>query len=194
MQAPSSEKKKYSSVQALALNFRLKTEQTAVYFLVFKAFETKMSPVLISPTTTNQDQASNEVLRHAKSITFTTLCRGTPALLDSLSTSLCCLHPCRGRELWKVFQSCSNSIYFPNSSGPTGLLLWIKGAGGCFFLPVPEQNRRQLLFLTNPEEQVNFFASFGWLGMLQTPIPSSQPFLTIPSISQSTILPVFVAL
>lgn len=35
-------------------------------FLVFREFETKISPVLISPTTTNQDQASNEVLRHAK--------------------------------------------------------------------------------------------------------------------------------
>lgn len=54
-----------------------------------------------------------------KSITFTSFCRGTSALLDSLSPSLCCLHPCHRKELWKVFQLCSNFIYLPSSSGLT---------------------------------------------------------------------------
>lgn len=135
----------------MAFNFREKTEQTAVPFLVSRAFETKISPVLISRTTTNQDQASNE----QKTITFTSFSRGTSALLDSLSPSLCCLHPCHRKELWKVFQLCSNSIYLPSSSGLT-TLLWIRGAGGCLFLSVPVQNRRQLLFLANHREAGEF--------------------------------------
>lgn len=85
-----------------------------------------------------------------KSITFTNFSRGTSALLDSLSPSLCCLHPCRGKELWKVFQLCSNSIYLPSSCGRT---MWNKKS---FLFAVPGQSRRQLLFLANPRGEGEF--------------------------------------
>lgn len=84
-----------------------------------------------------------------KSITFRSFSRGTSALLDSLSPSLCCLHPCHGKELWKVFQLCSNSIYLPSSSGIT------MGSKKSFLLPVPVQ-RRQLLFSATPGWESEF--------------------------------------
>lgn len=72
-----------------------------------------------------------------KTIRFTSFCRGTSALLDSLSPSLCCLHPCHGKELWKVFQSCSKLHLFTQ-------FLWSH-----LVAAVPVQNRGQLLFLAN---------------------------------------------
>lgn len=139
-------------------------------FLVLRALETEISPVLISPTTTNQDQASNEVLRHAKKHHIHKLLQRTSALLDSLSPSLSCLHPCHGKELWKVFQLCSNSIYLPSSSGLT------MGNKKSFLPPVPGQSRRQLLFLANPRGEGEFL----WILWLTWDGLDSHPlFLTI---------------
>lgn len=115
MQALTSEKKK--------IQLSPGSEQTAVSLLVFRAFETKISPVLISPTTANQDQASRVVLRHAKKHHLYKILQrnfspaGFPVPFSLLPSSL----------PWeRALESSSNSIYLPNSSGLTVLLLWIR--------------------------------------------------------------------
>lgn len=164
MQAPTSEKK-IQLCSDSGLRAQVKDWTNCSVFLGLQSIWNKISPVLVSPTTTNQDQQWGPQTCK-ESITLTSFCRGTSALLDPLSPSLCCLHPCHRKELWKVFQLCSNSICLPNSSGLTTVLLWIRGAGGCLFLPVPAQNRRLLLFFPNHRGAGDFFGSFGLLGML----------------------------
>lgn len=145
MQALTSEKK---------IQFSSGSEQTAVSLLVFRAFETKISPVLISPNQLTRTRPAERFSDMPKSITFTSFCRGISALLDSLPPSLCCLHPCHGRELWKVLQT---PFIYPVPRSHRVAAMDKKG----LFLPVPVQNRRQLLLQQIPGEQVNFFGSFG---------------------------------
>lgn len=115
--------------------------------MVFRAKETKISPVLISPTTTNQDQASNEVLRHAKKHHIYKLLQGNlspagfPVPFSLLPSSL----PWeRALECFSVVQQLRLFTQF----------LWSHQVAVCIkkglFLPVPVQNRRQLLSLANP--------------------------------------------
>lgn len=138
-------------------------------FLIFRAFETKVGPVLISPTTTNQDQVSNEVLRHAKKHHIYKLLQrnfspsGFPAPFSFLPSSL----PWeRALESFSVVQQLHLFTQF----------LWSHQVAAVnkksLFLPVTMQNRRQLLFSANPRGAGEFLwiLWFAWNALDSHPV------------------------
>lgn len=109
-------------------------------FLVLTVFETDESSIntaLQLLTRINVTEHFQVCRKAARSWTFT-----------SQPHSPCCHHSYYKKELWKVFQSFSDSSYFPSSSDQTGLLLSVRAASDHHLLG-PVQNGKQLLLLAS---------------------------------------------
>lgn len=94
--------------------------------------------------------------------------RETSTLQETLSPSLCCLHPYYREELWKVLQSFSNSIYFFWSNRVAAVN---KSGWWPLFPPCASVEEETAPALTKPHRQSGTggcLGYFGLLGLLQT--------------------------